>query len=406
MKCIFIFLLCIFSINAFADYYPPSTAPYSRDADYSSTGRVCTGDGEWLEKTMGAEGHYVGFHCKSCPAGYFKGEVRDSSDNFLYYNCQQECQGGYKYLRGMCQTCPEIWKEWRVDNPDIGEQCLAKLCPANKMLDTKTGACVDFDPKCSQREMDTIYPPAQATFKAFCDNFCKKDPKLFKPGTPMEYRSANFDEPRFYACRPYPTCPMGQRLKITETRVKTTLYEDVSCETDCRADEFSVNGRCYQKCSKDEFFIDGNCTDKDPIVDSYNWFGWSISYTFTELSDFFSYYFEEFLELFNVFSNNLDDLDDAFENHVINSGSNDIPDSVDTSSMYADTPVKEFNFSDLLKIDLYTANAQCPADRTVMLLKTEYTFKYARLCTALDVLSKLLLALVFYFSATILWRDD
>jgi hypothetical protein len=427
MKILFAFLISIISINVFSDeYYPPTQVPSSRDADIiGSSGTItcngnetciipiygCTAEGEWLEQFKNQNGQVYASYCKSCPNDYKQGQVFDSSGNFVYYNCQQNCNSGYKLLNGKCQSCPEIWKEWRIDNPEIGEQCLPKKCPANKMLDTKTGSCIDYDPKCSQQYLDTIYPPASATFKAFCSNFCKKDPKLFVSGTPMEYRSANFSEPNFYQCRSYPSCPQGQKLTIKETKVKTTLYEDVKCESLCRPDQISINGNCYQKCPKDHFFIDGECTDKDPIVESVKGFDLNISNAFNFLSNFFYDSFNEISDLFSVFNDNLYDLEDAVENNVINPTVEDLPDTIDTSQLDAQTPFLSLppftqDFFDLIDQKYYQNNPQCPADRTVILFKTEYTFKYSKLCTPLETLSKLLMALVLYLCARILWSDD
>ncbi|USA44942.1 hypothetical protein NDN11_09355 [Acinetobacter sp. C26M] len=427
MKCLLAFLLCIFSFNAFAgEYYPESRAKSYRDADIvGSSGTTtcngnqtcfipvygCKGEGEWLETYYKENGSINAAYCNSCPTGFGKGSVYDSEGNFLYFNCQKPCDSGFKLLRGMCQSCPEIYKEWRVDNPEIGEQCLAKKCPSNKMLDTKTGTCIDYDPKCEQQGMETILPPSGATFKAFCSNYCKKDPSQFLPGTPMEYRSSNFADPNFYQCRPYPSCPQGTQIRINQTKLGSTYYEDVKCESLCNSDEFLIDGTCYQRCPKDHFFIDGQCTDKDPIVESVNNFNWNVSDAFSLLGDFLEDSFIQILDLFSVFNDGLDDLDDAVENNVINPTGEELPDSVDTSEMNAETPFKQlpaftkdfFNFYDQ---NYYPNNPQCPADRTVVLLKTEYTFKYSKLCTPLETLSKLLMALVLYLCARILWSDD
>lgn len=421
MKSLFAFLVFLFSVSAFsAEYFPPTQAPNQRNADIiGSAGETtcngnntcsipiygCKGDGEWLVQYHNESGQAYVSYCQSCPSGYAKGSIFTSEGEFVAYNCQQHCESGYKLLRGKCQSCPEVYKEWRIDDPAIGEQCLEKKCPDNKMLDTKTGQCVDYDPKCGARGMDTIYPPSGATFKAFCSTFCKKDPSLFKPGTPMEYRSSNFSDPQFYQCRAYPNCPLGQKLKIVETKVNTTLYEDVKCETTCRPDQIAINGSCFQKCAKDEFFIDGQCTDKDPIVESIKWFDWNISDAFYALTDYLEEQLNELGNLFDNFYFGLDDLNEALEENPINNGGS-VPDSVNTTPLDAETPFKNFNFNDFFKFDLYKYNAQCPADRSVVILKSEQTFKYTTLCNALETISKLLLALAVYFAATILWRDD
>lgn len=345
--------------------------------------------------------------CRLCPEGFERSFYTLTDGTYVDDICRRPCPQDYKEIKGMCQSCPEIYKEWRIDDPELGLQCLTKKCGSDQTLDTLTGSCVQFDPECEKRGLDTIAPSGS---KPFCSFPCRVDPKQFLPDTPMQYRSANFSEPNYFQCRNYPECPSNHVLKKTDVYVSKTLYQHVECQQTCSRDENLINGKCYKKCSKDEQFIDGKCVDTDPIVESINLLKFSVSDSFNKLSNNLQTYFNDFSNSFSTVNDELDQvslkLDQNQNTDLGENSEEDLNSQVDVSSFDAQTPVYGINLSNYLSIDKFNNNPQCPPDRSIQIWGSQFTFKYSLFCNSLEIIGKIILVLAFVYSLSILKRDE
>lgn len=415
---IFIFFFFYFiTTSVFSNtYYPPTQNYNSRSADiiYTDTSEKCKTykicnhtwtcqQSEWLWSYTNTAGEKTGFTCRSCPEGYNRSNLTLSDGTAYDDTCQKPCEDGYKLLNNVCESCPEIYKEWRIDNPDIGLQCLTKKCSADKTLDTATGQCVDFDPKCSLRSMETIYPITGG--KPFCSSFCRTDPTQFVAGTKMQYRSADTTDPTYYECRNYPSCPVNHQLKIEKTYVKTTQYQNVSCEKQCSPDENKINGTCYKKCTPDQEFIDGKCIDTDPIVQAIKNLTESVTNSLSYFSDFLSTKADETNESVLQINSNLDDTLNKLEQNQ-NDNQHNQTEQPDLTQLKADTPVYTFNLSNFLSINKFNSNEQCPQDKKIIIWSTQYTFKYSTFCSSLEIIGKIILAISIICAYQIIRRDE
>lgn len=418
MKNFIIFILSfLISTSLLANTYYPVSQPFltrSADVILSDTSSDCKqynicnhtykcNSGEWLSSYINTSGYRTGFSCRSCPDGYDRSSLTLSDGTAFDDACQRPCEDGYKFLNGLCQSCPEVYKEWRIDNPELGLQCLTKKCGSDQSLDSVTGQCIDFDPKCSLRSLDTIYPLDGS--KPFCSSFCRKDPKLYKIGTIMQYRSSDSSDSNYYKCHDYPTCPPNHKLKIKENYVKTTLYETVNCEQQCLPDENQINGKCYKKCDKTEQFIDGKCVDTDPIVESINRLKISVSDSFNTISNNLESSFTDLRDLFSNVNDNVDQLSLKLDQTNENSGS-ESNSNIDSSSLNIPVPVYTFNLPDYLSIDKFHNNPQCPKDRFIEIWSTQYTFKYSLFCNSLEIIGKIILVIAFICAFKIIRSDD
>ena len=239
-KTLLVFLFTFFiSYNVLADSL--SAVPLTRIPDFSADTSIectqnkkcnhtyyCSNPNEWLFSYVNVFGERVGFTCRSCPTGYERSYLY--KDGVAYDDaCIKPCPEGSKLIQGSCESCPEVYKEWRIDDPAVGMQCLTKKCPAGTSLDTADGSCKVPEVICPSH-LQKVY--SYESSKPYCTYFCQPD----------EYRTTDGK------CAKPPSCPLGQQLKVTTTTRVTTVYKQYSCEPIiCEPDEELIDGRCEKK---------------------------------------------------------------------------------------------------------------------------------------------------------------
>jgi hypothetical protein len=113
--------------------------------------------------------------------------------------------------------------------------------------------------------------------------------------------------------------------------------------------------------------------------------------------------------ILNTLNTTSDHLDNVENNNGTGTGGNNQEEQeesgdIDTSEMDAETPFEDLSpFT--LDETLYPNNATCPNNRTLNIWAFQYEFSFEKICSALDKLSYLVLALCFAIAASIILRD-
>ncbi|WP_119055448.1 virulence factor TspB C-terminal domain-related protein [Acinetobacter colistiniresistens] len=213
-----------------------------------------------------------------------------------------------------------------------------------------------------------------------------------------------------YTCRIVPTCSHSEQLTFSDHYDGYSYRKYFCIPIVCAPGEQLTNGECmpvYPVCGVDEKFIDGKCVAPKSeceisIIGSVKCLKQSVVESLNNVNSGLN---AEYDNHNNVLQNVIDALDgrptgggDGGDNGNTDHGDYDV------GELKADTPFRSLNES-FFNDSLFKNNPHCPADRTLDVWGTNYSFSYLKLCSVLDKLSYLVLILSFVAAAYIIWRD-
>lgn len=131
---------------------------------------------------------------------------------------------------------------------------------------------------------------------------------------------------------------------------------------------------------------------KNDIVQKFN--------SFTQVQNVL----DRILNTLNITSDNLDNVENNNGTGTGGNNEQEQEEPTDTSGMDAETPFEDLS-NMALDETLFPNDPTCPNNRTLNIWAYQYEFSFEKICTALDKLSYLVLAICFAIAASIILRE-